>query len=147
MASKEYKDKIQVTDKNYDLEYACEIATKVGDFKLSFGKFKNHTFGNIPTKDRKKYLQWLAEKSRPLTQLYAKAFLADQGDISQQLDDLITAGHVHSPFFLTFGKYRGIPLCLVELENPGYCKYLLSTDFKNSLGSDITAIMSKYIID
>lgn len=139
--------KITLNQSSYDLKYAAKIATPVFEYKLPFGKYKNSTFLGIPEENRKNYIKWLSAKSRNVTSIYATAFLLGRVNIGGMLEESVEQGVLKNPFFLPFGKYRGIPLQFVENESPGYCKYLLTSDFGKNLDDDLRHVLENFTIN
>lgn len=138
---------IGVHTRSYDLKYAAQIATPVFDYKIPFGKHKNNTFLAIPDQERKNYVRWLAEKSRNVTSMYATAFLLGKLSIGDLLEDSLEKNVLKNPFFLVFGKYRGIPLQMVENESPGYCAWLLKSDFSKNLDDELKHVIQNFTLN
>lgn len=140
-----YPSKLSFTTQNEDLHYGSSIATKVADYRLPFGKYKGLYFTDIPDKNRISYLRYIQLKCRILAQLYIGAFLNGEETIKEQLDILNNSGALFDKFFLTFGKYRGIPLDLVEVEHPGYCKWLITSEFSANLSEELINKLKKFV--
>lgn len=150
MSGKETKinsssSKLSLSNQNDDLKFGSTIATKVMDYRLPFGKYKSLSFHDIPPKERISYLKWIQLKSRIVTQLYIGAFLNGHETIAEEIQRLSNCGALFKPFFLTFGKYRGIPLELVEIEHPGYCNWLTKSEFSKNLSSELLTKISEFI--
>lgn len=137
--------KITVNQNSYDLKYASKVATPVFEYKLPFGKYRNQTFLQIPQDQRQSYIKWLTSKARNVTSIYATSFLLGHVTIGPMLEDSVEQGVLTNPFFLLFGKFRGIPLQFVENESPGYCKYLLSSDFGKNLDDDLRHVLENFV--
>lgn len=140
-----YASKLSFSELNEDLQHGCKIATKVSEYRLPFGKYKGLAFTDIPAQNRGSYLKYIQMKCRILTQLYIGAFMKDAETIHDELQILEQNGALYSKFFLTFGKYRGIPLDLVEVEHPGYCKWLTSSDFSSNLSDELISKLKTFI--
>lgn len=142
---KSTSSKLTLSSQNDDLKFGSSIATKVTDYRLPFGKYKSLAFYDIPPKERVPYLKWIQLKSRIVTQLYIGAFLNGHETIYEEVQRLLNCGALFKNFFLTFGKYKGIPLELVEIEHPGYCKWLTKSDFSKNLSPELVTKISEFI--
>lgn len=140
-----YPTKLSCSELNEDLKHGCSIATKVSEYRLPFGKYKGLHFTDIPIKNRNGYLTYIQIKCRILTQLYIGAFLKNAATIEEELQILQNNGALYSKFFLTFGKYRGIPLDIVEVEHPGYCKWLTTSEFSANLDDVLIARIKNFV--
>jgi uncharacterized protein (DUF3820 family) len=140
-----YASKITISELNEDLNHGCKIATKVSEYRMPLGKYKGLGFTDIPAQSRGSYLKYIQMKCRIVTQLYIGAFLKDAETICDELQILEQTGALYSKFFLTFGKYRGIPLDLVEVENPGYCKWLTNSEFSSNLSAELISKLKTFI--
>lgn len=143
--TKQTSSKLTLSEQNMDFKFGSSISTKVMDYRMPFGKYKSLAFTDIPAKQRIQYLKWIQMKARIVTQLYIGAFLNGKDTIAEELEKLANCGALFKTFFLTFGKYRGIPLELVEIEHPGYSKWLIKSDFSKNLSSELIEKISEFI--